>query len=144
MPYSRICRNCQKGFISKRPNALVCSDECRLNWALGKSRRFSLDRLSNGTVGAISEMVVAVDLMKKGYAVFRSLSPACFCDLMAVKGDSSLRVEVKTGYESETGRVHFPKSNRPFDILATYVRETERIVYYGQDYKPSPLLEACG
>jgi hypothetical protein len=56
-------------------------------------------------------MVAAVDLMKRGYEVFRALSPACSCDLIALAGGRSLRIEVRTGIRSPvSGRVSFPRN----------------------------------
>ena len=50
----------------------------------------------------MAELVIAADLMQKGYDVFRALSPHCFCDLLAVKAGRTIRVEVRTGYRSTT------------------------------------------
>lgn len=60
--------------------------------------------LPTGTVGAINELRVSVDLMARGYAVFRALSPSCPCDLAILKDDNLIRVEVKTGYRLCNGR----------------------------------------
>ena len=49
------------------------------------------------TLGALSELQVAVDLMAKGYHVFRALSPDCPCDLVAFRpGEPPVRIEVMT------------------------------------------------
>lgn len=44
--------------------------------------------LTAGTQGAVSEMMAAVDLLRRGYEVFRALSPNAGCDLIALKGGS--------------------------------------------------------
>jgi hypothetical protein len=64
-----------------------------------KHKKFNLD---SGRVGAIAELIVAVDLAKKGYEVFRSLSPACSSDLVAIKNKTKITIEVRTGkYKSQ-------------------------------------------
>ena len=40
---------------------------------------------SIGTTGAIAELVVATDLLGRGYEVFRALSPSCSGDLAVLK-----------------------------------------------------------
>jgi hypothetical protein len=83
-----------------RRHALYCSQDCCRREASVRKR--ILDPLSGtlptSTRGAVSELVVAADLMEQGFAVFRSLSPACPCDLaVLVKGGRLCRVEVRTG-----------------------------------------------
>lgn len=56
-----------------------------------------LSYLPTGTVGAISELLAAVDLMKKGWSVFRSLCPSSEYDLIAEKNDEIFLLEVRTG-----------------------------------------------
>jgi len=47
-------------------------------------------------LGALSELRVAVDLMLQGYEVFRAISGFASCDLIAIRGTETKRVEVKT------------------------------------------------
>lgn len=49
-----------------------------------------------GHVGAASELVVCVDLMRRGWDVFRSESPQNNFDIVASKGPVMLRIEVRT------------------------------------------------
>lgn len=53
--------------------------------------------LSTGKVGAISELIVCADLLKKGWEVFRTVSQSCSCDLIVIKNKKILRIEVRTG-----------------------------------------------
>jgi hypothetical protein len=53
--------------------------------------------IAPSTVGAVAELRVSCDLMARGYAVFRALSPACFCDLVVYVGELAFRVEVRYG-----------------------------------------------
>lgn len=52
--------------------------------------------LSTGVVGAIGELIVAADLLSKGYEVFRAVSQAASCDLIVLKAGACLRIEVRT------------------------------------------------
>lgn len=69
--------------------------------------------ISPGSKGDLSELLVCIDLMKKGYEVYRAVSPASYCDLLAIKGEEIKKIEVRTGfyYESVKGdkRLQYPK-----------------------------------
>lgn len=54
-----------------------------------------MKNLSCGGVGAVGELLVAADLMLKGYDVFRNLSPNGLADLVALKNDRVWRIQVK-------------------------------------------------
>lgn len=77
-----------------------CSRQCRID--AYSARHFKPQRLGlpSATVGAVGEMVAAVDLMKRGYEVFRALSAACSSDLIALRDGVPLRIEVRTGQRS--------------------------------------------
>jgi hypothetical protein len=93
-------------------------------------------RLATGTTGAIGELLAAADLMRRGFHVFRALSPHCPSDLIAystVPGTpqvgAPLRVQVRTAQISKSGigNISFPLKDRDagtFDILALVVENT--------------------
>jgi Holliday junction resolvase len=82
------------------------------------------------TVGAIGEILVAADLLAKGFAVFRSMSPACYCDLLAEKEGEILAVEVKTSFQRKD-RLYFPNKIHPrVTCLALWNKETLAISYW--------------
>lgn len=90
--------------------------------------------LTTGTTGAISELVVSAELMRRGYAVFRSLSPSCFCDLIAHKDGRQYRVEVRTGYRAQTGKLGFPRNTHgEIDIFGVNVPGTGEVIFLGVD-----------
>ena len=75
---------------------------------------------STGSKGAASELCVAVDLLRKGYHVFRAFSPGAACDLIAMRDDGQcVRVEVKTA-TVVNGRVFCDIKGQigKFDLLA--------------------------
>ena len=98
------CKHCLKSFEPKTNHKqLYCSKPCSsASWRTSNSltAQYNLDK---STVGAINELKASVFLMEKGYEVFRALSPATSCDLIAMKSDEVLRIEVRTGYSTPTG-----------------------------------------
>lgn len=86
--------------------------------------------ISSSTVGAMSELLAAADLMRRGYAVFRALSPSCFCDLIAEKNGKTEMVEVRTGYRGSDGRLAFPKLKHDRVTMFCVVERNESSVNY--------------
>lgn len=88
-PLKQGCRSWSK-YCSKSCNHVASRERYKhLNRSLG---------LPSGTTGAIAELRVAVDLMSRGFEVFRALSPSASCDLAIISNDHLLRVEVRTSY----------------------------------------------
>ena len=130
----RECRVCGVALSASRlhrnPNAFTCSLDCskRLPSLLYQLRNPHSVRLPTATIGAISELVVAADLLQRGYQVFRALSPSSSCDLAILLGMNLLRVEVTTGSVSASGNLIYPKHEVDnFDIMAIYVQG--KIIY---------------
>lgn len=89
-----ICQSCQREFEPARTDQIYCSASCQR-----KKNRPDLDwrsEIGRGNSGAYSELIAAACLFRHGYYVFRNLGPHGPCDLVALKGDVFLRVEVKT------------------------------------------------
>jgi hypothetical protein len=73
--------------------------------ALGLPTRVSRTRARNPlryavqmpphTVGAVCELQVCADLLQRGFHVFRSVSPHAPCDVVAIIGAQTIRVEVR-------------------------------------------------
>ena len=112
MAFELVCVICEKDFCSVQGHAKYCSVTCRRKSEAKKWGRSSVTEIAAGTVGAMSEMEVALDMMNKGFAVFRALSPSCLCDLIAFKDGKTLMVEVRTGYKGENDLVSFPIATR--------------------------------
>uniref|UniRef100_A0A6M3IQ58 Uncharacterized protein n=1 Tax=viral metagenome TaxID=1070528 RepID=A0A6M3IQ58_9ZZZZ len=82
-----------------------CSWECRDAYYKKKYHLFNPYKgTSSGTTGAISELRVAVDLLSKGFNVFRSLSPNSPCDLAVLKNGRLRRIEVRTTFLGTSGK----------------------------------------
>jgi len=95
---------------------------------------YQLLDLSVGNKGAISELLVCVDLTKKGFEVFRAVSPACSCDLVARKGDKIFTIEVRTAHLNSLGVLCNPMRNFMADIMASVLIEKNLI-----KYSPDPV-----
>jgi hypothetical protein len=129
-----VCINCNgeiPAFRVKRTKgtAKYCDPSCQTKyWKKRYAGQNTLWNLPSGTVGAINELRVGVDLLAKGYAVFRALSPSCLCDLVLLFDDRAFRVEVTTGHRSSSGKLYFPaKDPARYDVLAVVLPDS--IVY---------------
>ena len=104
-------------------------------------------KLSTGTKGALSELLVAADLMAKGYEVFRALSPSCSCDLIANNGKGLLRIECRTGSKNpNTGIYSFAKNGMHSKWDESVLDHYAAIYYTDKGYEIQyipPLPEMC-
>lgn len=88
--------------------------------------------IPSGTVGAASELIVCADLLARGVAVFRSVSPSCSCDLLAMRGveGRTVRVEVTSGSMSGVGALTWPRKDaKKHDLLAVVYQPGNKIMY---------------
>lgn len=91
-------------------------------------------KISTGKRGAISEMLVACDLLNKGFEVFRAVSASASCDLVIFNDNEIVRIEVRTGNRNMSGSVNAGVSIDDigrFDILAIVVGDN--IEYFSDD-----------
>lgn len=119
-------RSYAEEFIRARlanPNISADQISDQLNGSILRLRE--LTESSQCTIGAIAELSVSVHMMNAGYAVYRSMSHNAPCDLVAIKGDRTLRIEVKTITAGKR-----PTVNRSqFDHLALLIRGKSGIVF---------------
>lgn len=128
----RNCVECKKPFEQSRKDQMLCSRLC------GKAREKRRYRENNpvstavkeglkfntGTTGAMHELLACVDLMRKGFEVFRAVSPASKFDLAAFYEGKLFRVEVTTGsHTGAGGLVHPQKDYSRFDILIVVMQD---------------------
>jgi Holliday junction resolvase-like predicted endonuclease len=106
--------------------------------------RSPLRYLSRGNTGAVSELVVCADLLKKGYEVFRSVSPSSSCDLIVLKDGKTLTIEVRTGCVNSDG-THRYSGRVKASVLAVVVMnlkdnsEVEMKVHYVPELSKSGI-----
>ena len=125
------CKKCGNPLSQWRikRHALYCSDECKSSDYADKYRksnpRINRDR---NVVGVVSEHRVIVDLLNKGYEIFKAISPASSCDLAVLHGGKLLRVEVTTAHYSPTGKMAYSRHKRDnFDLMAIVLHD--KIIY---------------
>src|SRR5882724_7783737 len=125
---TRECAGCSKQFQTKHKLKRYCTrrcnqEACRIRY--GTQKQFH--GVASSTVGAIRELDVASDLLKKGSEVFRSLSPACSADLVICKNGFTFRVEVKSCFLTTTNKMIPYTRKMRADILALV---TPQSIYY--------------
>lgn len=137
-PKPALCRRCQTPIPLQRlrHHAKTCSLRCTTRHH--NTQRIYLSTrldLPAPTVGALAELVVGADLMRRGYEVFRSLSPAASCDLAILGPEGLRRVEVRTAYRTKHGVQ--VKTNGRYDLFAAVIHCENLIIY-------TPPLEDLG
>ena len=106
--FQKECKTCKKGFLGVH-NQLYCSLECDRHY---QEKVPLYPGLSPSSTGALGELRVSIDLMRRGYEVFRALSPSSPCDLIAMKDGKVLRIEVRTARRDGKGNPYFPRKIR--------------------------------
>jgi hypothetical protein len=125
------CAGCGASLDGRRKHARFCSSACSKEFQRREWRKANPQavQLPTGTTGAMHEMAVAIDLLRRGLYVYRSLTPNAPSDLAVLYRHELIRVEVTTGYKNLAGRVSYPtKDHSKFDLLAVVVRD-EGIIY---------------
>jgi len=127
----KVCINCSESFVipESGQNKIYCSNKCGEIYR-GQGHPMYEDGLSAGKIGTIAELEVSSDLMKKGFEVYRALSSASSCDLLAIKNNKFWGFEVRTGYKRKNGEVCFPKNNIRAEYVAIFIHMSREIIYY--------------
>jgi len=78
-------------------------------------------------IGEINEMVVCIDLIKRGYQVYRAFEPTHSFDILVIKDGKMLKIEVKTETVLPSGSRCITKDIDPakFDVLARVANLSE-------------------
>lgn len=111
----RTCTQCTGEVLEYRGESQFCSAVCEGRYAYSRREDKNVaSSLSRSDIGAVSEMLVSADLLRRGYHVFRAISPNGPVDLIAMKDGKPWRIEVKTGtiYRG-TERRSWPKPRYP-------------------------------
>lgn len=138
--HTSVCPVCEKSFsyFAKSPkDRKYCSRTCgrTANISYLQMRRPNAHTLPKGTIGAISELIISTDLLRRGFEVFRALSPNCSCDLAILHKSKLIRVEVRTASRSSNGKLTFSfheGEGHRHDLLALVADNGSTI-----EYRPS-------
>lgn len=99
--------------------------------------------MHNKVIGNIGEMRIAADLMKRGFEVFTELGDNSRVDLIAIKKNHILKVQVKS-YNASNGKVEVRTNKKgpgymytyekdDVDLFAVYVPNYDIIFYLNWD-----------
>lgn len=109
-----------------------CSRVCCASATKEKYRqqtgRSEWEKISPGKSGAVSELVVSADLLTRGYEVFRAVAQDGSCDMIILKNGSLQRVEVRTGYKTDDGKIKATTTRldpKKYDVLAIVIAGRE-------------------
>lgn len=124
-----ICKFCFKESDagSQYKQKKFCNLACQQKWwnRHNYGENFSKG-IAPGTVGAIAELAVSIDLMKNGFEVYRALSPSSKCDILAIKNGKSYPIEIRSGYINTKNKIVYPKHriNAPYIIVYSHVKNS--------------------
>jgi hypothetical protein len=93
-------------------------------------RSGAADGIPAATVRALNVGAVAADLARRGWAVYEAYSEAMPFDVLAFRGDHSLRLMVRTGY-LRRGRLYCPSAPDVPGVTVAIVTEDGTL-----DYRP--------
>jgi len=128
--FVKTCKLCNKNFEARRRTAVYCTIDCRKKSYLIRTGKESSLGLPTGTVGAISELLVFSDLLKKGYEAYRPLTANCSGDILIEKDKTFIKIEVRTGYRHRTSNnLSFSPHNIRAEIIAVVVLQDNEIIY---------------
>lgn len=123
------CKKCRKIFTPKHKAAQFCSKGCKMGYNYTRYTKSETKGICSGTVGAIAELVVCADLMKKGFDVYRAVSPHAYADLIAIKDGRLYQFEVRTARYMDDGKIFFPTTRLENKSVAV-VTHTDNKVHY--------------
>jgi hypothetical protein len=133
-PDLRHCLHCRSPFRTSNYQQKYCGKECQRAHYYGtpiydESDVLAAASISPGTRGAMSELRVCVDLMARGFHVYRAMSPSCPSDLVVWKERGrAIRIEVKTARKNmATGNIAYQSSKRNVFEVICYVAFDELI-----------------
>lgn len=125
MNTNKVCEECG-GELPKFRGKLArfCCGKCaNTNYCKRAGLESIIDTRNTGMIGATNELVASVDLMRKGWEVYRSLSPTTSSDLVIKKDQYLLTVDVKTGKINRlTGALGVCKGKLRSHIMAVVVK----------------------
>lgn len=135
---SVVCPCC--GVLFERPRSGVarlrkyCSKSCGAKHTSASE----VWGIPKGSMGAYTESVVQADLLRRGWYVYRSVSPNAPVDLVAVSDEEMFMIECRTAHLTSKGELSFIRkihSHAPPGrvIFGLFVVESKNILYLDTD-----------
>jgi hypothetical protein len=94
--------------------------------------RFGAHRVTTHAAGAVGELQVACDMLRRGLNVYKAMHTHSECDLIALIDRKCIRIEVRSGRQTKDGKISVARplvSDRvKYDVLAIAFPDGE-IVY---------------
>lgn len=125
----RICPACKQPVpLWRHGSARYCSKKCQKERIKNhyKYPRMITNEIPTGTVGAVGELKVAIDLLSRGFEVYRNLSPHGSADLITIRNNEIHSIEVRSGYRIPNGTLCYSKKHKA-QIIAVVIGD--EIVY---------------
>jgi hypothetical protein len=148
----KSCAQCGSSFVPRVVQQRFCSKQCGSNChnrrESGIAQYDHAVFIPSGTIGAIAELVVAADLMRRGHHVFRALSPSAPSDLVVLQDGKFLTVEVRTGKRNWRGKPFWGEAHIKSALLAVVIYHKDKglwpeILYTYRDSAEFQLSEAA-
>ena len=144
----KICPACNKSFTAYVRAQKYCSKDCAkiFTSARNQNNRAKLNlssrlNLSGGSVGKINENIVAIDLLKRGFAVYMAYEDTHPFDLLIYKDGIYKRVEVKTGIVLPSGFISVSGSGKLKKQIALNKHDILAVVCNLQDITYTPSFD---
>lgn len=125
------CKFCSRELIGGRKDRKFCDARCAAEYQKKAWResnpKSATATLQNNTIAEVNEMRVAIDLLRRGFAVYRAAFQGMPCDMVVSPEGNTifgkvLRVEVTTGNRTPKGTiVHPDRDASKYDVLAVVI-----------------------
>lgn len=109
-----------------RRHARYCTNACQASATRNRYEAANPTcNLPPASTGTLAELAVASDLLLRGFTVFRNMAPNGPCDLIVLRDDKLLRVEVTSGTwnRNKTKFFYPPHRNHRYDVLAVWLKD---------------------
>jgi len=106
-----------------------CDDLCRSTAKRRRQRYLRVDAplgLMAARQGALGELIVAADLLRRGFSVYRGVNPDSACDLVVMVGPQAVRFEVTKGWRLTPAHQLCEKTRHRadrYDVLAVWASD---------------------
>jgi len=122
IPATRNCKMCGQVFIPTTHHHLYCSEKCNHKYH-DEVVPNCYPGASTMVKGEVSEHLVIIDLLLRGWHVFKPVSFGCGFDYIAMRAGTMYKIEVKLGHKRRRNgklEVVLAKTENPqYDVIAT-------------------------